>query len=228
MGYSVVAVSSSGEEAIEKAEKTQPDLVLMDIMLAGAMDGVEAAEQIHDQLHIPVIFLTAYADDHILERAKRAEPYGYIIKPFKEDREVHIAIEMALHKLEMERELAKYRDHLEEVVAERTAELKETNEQFWQSQKMESIGRLAGGIAHDFNNLLTPILGYAELGMAKLPPGDVLCTNFEEILKAAGRASQLLSFSRRQVIEPKVIDLTTCCSMSTRCFAGLSGRTSSW
>ena len=114
---------------------------------------------------------------------------------------------MALHKLEMERELAKYRDHLEEVVAERTAELKETNEQFWQSQKMESIGRLAGGIAHDFNNLLTPILGYAELGMAKLPPGDVLSTNFEEILKAAGRASQLLSFSRRRVIEPKVIDL---------------------
>ena len=88
MGYSVVAVASAGEEAIEKAEKTQPDLVLMDIVLAGAMDGVEAAEQIHDQLHIPVIFLTAYADDHILERAKRAEPYGYIIKPFKEDLEI--------------------------------------------------------------------------------------------------------------------------------------------
>ena len=64
MGYSVVAVASFGEEAIEKAEKTQPDLVLMDIMLAGDMDGVTAAEQIHDQLHIPVIFLTAYADDH--------------------------------------------------------------------------------------------------------------------------------------------------------------------
>ena len=211
MGYSVVGVASSGEEAIEKAAETQPDLVLMDIMLAGDMDGVTAAAQIHDNLHIPVIFLTAYADDHILERAKRAEPYGYIIKPFKEDREVYIAIEMALHKLEMERELAKYREHLEEIVAERTAELKETNEQFLQSQKMETVGQLAGGIAHDFNNLLTPIMGYAQLGMAKLPQGDVLNTHFEEILKAAEHASQLtrqlLSFSRRQVIEPKVIDL---------------------
>lgn len=211
MGYSVVAVASSGEEAIEKAEKTQPDLVLMDIMLAGDMDGVTAAEQIHDQLHIPVIFLTAYADDHILERAKRAEPYGYIIKPFKEDREVHIAIEMALDKLEMERELAKYREHLEEILAERTAELKKSNEQFLQSQKMESVGQLAGGVAHDFNNLLTPIMGYAQMGLAKLPDGDALITHFEEILKAAEHAStltrQLLSFSRRQVIEPKVIDL---------------------
>ena len=211
MGYSVVAVTSSGEEAIKKAEETQPDLVLMDIMLAGEMDGVTAAQHIHGHLHIPVIFLTAYADQSILERAKRAEPYGYIIKPFKEEREVHIAIEMALHKLEMERELATYREHLEEVVAERTAELKETNEQFLQSQKMEGIGRLAGGIAHDFNNLLTPIMGYAQLGMAKLPPGDALSTNFEEIQKAAEHASkltrQLLSFSRRQIIEPKVIDL---------------------
>jgi signal transduction histidine kinase len=211
MGYTVVAVTSSGEEAIKAAEETQPDLVLMDIMLAGEMDGITAAEHIHGQFHIPVIFLTAYADQQILERAKRAEPYGYIIKPFKEEREVHIAIEMALHKLEMERELAKYREHLEEVVAERTAELKESNEQFLQSQKMESIGRLAGGIAHDFNNLLTPIMGYAQLGMAKLPAGDALSNNFEEILKSAEHASkltrQLLSFSRRQVIEPKVIDL---------------------
>ena len=138
------------------------------------------------------------------------DPYGYIIKPFK-GREVWVTIEMALHKREMEEELRKYREHLEELVAERTTALEMSNKQLLQSQKMKCVGRLAGGIAHDFNNLLTPIMGYAQLGLAQLPPGASLSTNFEEIQKAAERASnltrQLLAFSRFQVVEPKVINL---------------------
>ena len=104
IGYVVPAAVSSGTEAIQKAEEAQPDLVLMDIMLKGDMDGVEAAEHIRSQFQIPVIYITAYADDRTLDRAKVTEPYGYILKPFHE-KELHITIEIALYKDRMERKL---------------------------------------------------------------------------------------------------------------------------
>ena len=136
-----------------------------------------------------------------------------------------LLVEVAERK-RAEEALQKARDELELRVEDRTAELSWTNqslteeiaerkklqEQLIQSQKMESIGRLAGGVAHDFNNLLTPIMGYAQLALIKLPSGqDHLRTNLQEIEKAAERASklthQLLAFSRGQVIEPKVFNL---------------------
>ncbi|MEW5801245.1 MAG: response regulator [bacterium] len=91
-GYSVCAVVSSGERAVQKAEEEMPDLVLMDIVLAGDMDGIEAARQIRSRFDIPVIYLTAYADNNVLNRAKVTEPFGYILKPF-EDRELYANIE---------------------------------------------------------------------------------------------------------------------------------------
>ncbi len=104
LGYAVCAVASYGEEAIEKTGEIRPALVLMDIRLKGAMDGIEAAAEIRDRFGIPVVFLTAYADEGTLQRAKATEPYGYIIKPFQE-RELYTAIEVALYKHEMERKL---------------------------------------------------------------------------------------------------------------------------
>ncbi len=104
LGYDVPDIALSGEEAIKKAGEIQPDLVLMDIMLTGDMDGIEAAEQIHVYRNIPVIYLSAFADKVTLQRAKITEPYGYILKPFDE-KELHIAIEMALCKYKAEREL---------------------------------------------------------------------------------------------------------------------------
>jgi PAS domain S-box-containing protein/putative nucleotidyltransferase with HDIG domain len=101
MGHLVCAVASSGEEAIQKADETRPDLVLMDIVLKGAMDGVEAAGQVGARFKIPVVYLTAFDDDEILQRAKRTAPYAYITKPFN-DRELHIAIEVALYKHQAE------------------------------------------------------------------------------------------------------------------------------
>src|SRR5262245_36878685 len=88
MGYEVVADATSGEEAIEKAGLYRPDLVLMDIMLAGKLDGIAAAETIRCTLAIPVIYLTGHADAYALQRAKVTEPFGYILKPF-EERELH-------------------------------------------------------------------------------------------------------------------------------------------
>ena len=104
LGYSVPALASSGEEAIQKAAETRPDLVLMDIRLRGDMDGVEAAGEIRARFDIPVVYLTAFADDDIVRRARSTEPYGYLIKPF-EERQLHTTVEMALHKHRMEKAL---------------------------------------------------------------------------------------------------------------------------
>jgi PAS domain S-box-containing protein len=104
LGYSVIGIASSGEEAIKKAMEIHPDIVLMDIVLEGAMDGVEAAGYIHDHFDIPVVYLTAYSDDTTLQRAKITEPFGYILKPFHE-KELYTTIEMALYKHTMQRKL---------------------------------------------------------------------------------------------------------------------------
>ena len=104
LGYAVAAITSNAEGAIEKAAETQPDLVLMDIMLEGDMDGVEAAEQIRDRFGIPVVYLTAHADEKTLHRAKTTGPYGYILKPFNE-MELHTNIEIALYKSGLEKKL---------------------------------------------------------------------------------------------------------------------------
>lgn len=103
LGYPNPEIVLSGEEAIEKVSERYPDVVLMDIMLHGDIDGVMAAEQIRARYDIPVIYLTAYADDETLKRAKITEPYGYIIKPFR-DREICITVDMALYKHKAERE----------------------------------------------------------------------------------------------------------------------------
>jgi len=101
--YTVTGIASSGEEAISKAESTFPDIVLMDIMLKGDIDGIDAAKEIKEKFEIPVIYLTAYSESKILERAKRTEPFGYIIKPFDE-KDLYSSVEVALHRHEKEKE----------------------------------------------------------------------------------------------------------------------------
>ncbi len=104
LGYTVVNIVSSGEEAIRKAAETQPDLVLMDIVLKGDIDGIQAAREINTLFNIPVVYLTAYADESTIQRAKITEPFGYILKPFHV-KELHSAIQIALYKHEIEKKL---------------------------------------------------------------------------------------------------------------------------
>ncbi|WP_414527683.1 ATP-binding protein [Nodularia chucula] len=131
-GYTVPAIAHSGQEAINKSLEICPDLVLMDIRLKGEMDGIEAAQEIHKHLDIPIIYLTAYADDQTLERAKITEPFGYLLKPFKE-RELQINIEIALTKYKLEKQL-------------------KTNEK-WLSTLLNSISD--GVISSDLEKLIT-------------------------------------------------------------------------
>ena len=116
-GYEVVKKASSGEEAIEMAKRFIPDLILMDIVMPGKIDGIDAAGTIKAELNIPVIFLTGYADDDFIERAKSVSPFGYIVKPFQE-KEIKAAIEVALYKEDLERELHKSDEHLKSEIEE--------------------------------------------------------------------------------------------------------------
>jgi EAL domain-containing protein (putative c-di-GMP-specific phosphodiesterase class I)/CheY-like chemotaxis protein len=100
-GYEVSAIVASGEEAIAKAYDLCPDLILMDISLQGNIDGISATDQITTQLNVPVVYMTAYADDKTLERAKSTNPYGYLVKPFK-PHDLRVSIEVALQKYRVE------------------------------------------------------------------------------------------------------------------------------
>jgi len=104
LGYDVSAIVSSGEEAFERVRKDQPDLVLMDIVLQKEMDGIQAAALIQSEFDIPVIYLTAYADDKTLDRAKFTGPFGYVTKPF-DTKDLQIAIEIALYRHIIDRSL---------------------------------------------------------------------------------------------------------------------------
>jgi len=166
LGYSAAGIAKSGELALEKIRNTRPDLVLMDIHLAGEMDGIDTAAKVHALYDIPVIYLTAYADKILLDRAKITEPYGYVVKPYDE-RELHSVIEMALYKHRVEREIRK-----------RDAIL------FAVSSAVEWLLRIShtdhpGGRIHDFKpedirDILEPIglaLDAGAIGIFRIQPG---------------------------------------------------------
>jgi len=133
LGYEVTTTVNNGIAAIKSIEEKKADLILMDVHLKGEMDGIETAERIQSNRFIPIIFLTAYSDKKVINRAKRTKPYGYLLKPFK-TQELKVAIEMALYifGLEIEKkqaldDLQKSHDELEMRVKKRTANLVKAN-----------------------------------------------------------------------------------------------------
>ncbi len=127
-GYEIGGTADSGEEAIKIAKNTRPDLVLMDIVMPGKIDGIKAATQIRTELNIPVIFLTGYSEEEYIERAKSARSFGYILKPFVAA-QVSSTIKIALYNFELEQSLLEAHDELEKIVEKRTAELEKTYNQ---------------------------------------------------------------------------------------------------
>jgi DNA-binding NarL/FixJ family response regulator len=129
MGLEVVGVGTSGKEALTMAKKLNPDLILMDIVMRGEMNGIDAGSKIKSKFKIPIIFITAHADNKWVKKAKRIDPFGYILKPFQEE-QIKATVEIALHRIdletqlrEMENMLRSERDQLEKMVAKQTEEL---------------------------------------------------------------------------------------------------------
>ena len=117
MGYRVVALATDGKEAVEFAESLQPELILMDIMMPGKIDGIKAARIIKEKWDIPILFLSAFTGDNIIQHAKQVCPAGYILKPFQET-QISLAVEMALHQNRLKKkekiDAARYRAVVED------------------------------------------------------------------------------------------------------------------
>lgn len=124
MGYKVLEVVASGEEALDKVKKLKPDLILMDIVLKGKIDGIETAKRVQSIMDVPVIYVTAYGDEEKIERAKATEPYGYILKPFNK-RALKADIEMALYNHQVVNELKVSGKKIKRNLEEREVMLKE-------------------------------------------------------------------------------------------------------
>jgi PAS domain S-box-containing protein len=167
MGYEVLRIVSTGQMAIQSALKEKPNLILMDIMIKGDIDGIETAHRIHEKSRIPVIYLTANADESTLERAKVSDAFGYLIKPF-EERELNTTIEMALYKHKME------------------AKLRESEERFKSLVENSSIGifRLSkeGRILHA-NPTFVSLLGFTKLS-------EIVGKNIADFLVGTNNKSQ--------------------------------------
>ena len=110
LGYAVVGMASTGEKALSLFSRYKPDVILMDIHIKGSRDGIETAHQINQLANVPVIFLTAYADDETLARARQTHPYGYLLKPYSE-RDLHTTIQVTLERYKVDEKLRKSEVH---------------------------------------------------------------------------------------------------------------------
>ncbi|WP_367898871.1 response regulator [Leptospira sp. WS58.C1] len=116
LGYDFVSIASTGNEALRKVYLDKPDLLLMDIMLSrGNYDGIETVQEILDKMDLPVIYLTAYADESTLLRSKPTRPYGYLLKPFQ-TKELQIAIEIALNKYSLDKKRKRERRNMSAIL----------------------------------------------------------------------------------------------------------------
>jgi len=205
MGYEVVGSAARGEEALALAERLQPDLVLMGIHLQGAMDGITVASELRARLHLPVVFVTADGEGATFQRAKEAEPLGFVLKPI-EDRELRIVIDMALSKHQAQRRLQEFNADLEQRVAARTAELVAAN---------KDLDAFCYSVSHDLRAPLRAVDGYARILADDYAPhldseGQRICAVIQQGARNMGKLIEdLLAFSRvgRTEMQLSVVDM---------------------
>jgi len=178
MGYDVSAIVSSGEEAVRMAEELHPDLVLMDIVLQGEMDGVEAAGQIRTRFDIPVVYVTANVSDARLEDIARSEPFGCLFKPF-EDMELQAAVKMAVYRYSMERKLRESEKRFKHLVMNSNDMMVIIDENGKETYVSDSVERITGFPPEEVLNCS---------GFEFLHPDDVdhMSKTFSKLLKLPG------------------------------------------
>jgi signal transduction histidine kinase len=234
LGYEVVGTASSGVEAISKAKELHPDVILMDIMMPGEKNGITAAEEIKAEMDIPVVFLTAYADMDILEQAKGATPFGYIVKPFQAP-QLRASIEMALHKAWLQKQLMESGERLQATVKQLEVEVsdrKRAEEDLQQAhkelqttydnleqveasvmaaEKLAALGLLTAGVSHEILNPLNIILMGLDLMLGDLDIPPEVSDRLRVLKGQADRIDKitknLIAFARSQPHQFSQIDL---------------------
>ncbi len=192
LGYEAPLAVASGEAALGEIEQSRPDLILMDINLEGALDGIEAAARIPPAYHIPVVYLTAYSEDTTLQRACATNPYGYLLKPFSE-RDLHATIQTALARSRTE-------------AAGRAADASRRH-----AEKLETVVKMSAGLAHEFNNLLTVIffnletLGDQTAGDPEM--SEIIETTMVAAVRGETLIRKLMTFSQQQPIAPRDVSI---------------------
>jgi signal transduction histidine kinase len=167
MGYDVTGTASSAADCVRRAATLRPDLVLMDIHLAGELDGIEAARELRECFDIPVVYLTAYADDETIDRAKATRPLGYLTKPFRKT-ELRSTIEVGLFRHQRERQLQRQEETRELPVA----------------GQFSSLATVAASVAHEINNPLTYILSNAHVARQELSRMEAALADSERSVDA--------------------------------------------
>ncbi|MCU0527633.1 MAG: ATP-binding protein [Elainella sp. Prado103] len=173
LGYEIAAIADSSESALQAANQTQPDLVLMDIHLSGNTNGITTSAYLRDQLHLPIVFLTAHSDPTTIKKVKATSPFGYLTKPFRTE-DLGISIEIALSRYEAESTMRKELVHQEEL-----SQLK---------------SQLASVMSHEFRNPLGIILVTLRLlrqAADQIPP-EKQASYFDQATAAVGRMNALL------------------------------------
>lgn len=165
--HQIVGIADTGEKALEILEENFVDIVMMDINLAGELDGIKTTEIINEKYDIPVVYLSASSDAETLNKVVGTNPSAYVIKPFN-IRELNMVIELAIFKDRKEKELQKLNNELEEKVKQRTAELYEANTELTKALEKEREinelkSRIVLNVSHGFKTPLTSILSSAQL-----------------------------------------------------------------
>lgn len=224
--HQVIAMAATGTAAIDLAREHAPDLVLMDVVLDGDMNGIEAATLIQQELAISTVFTCSQGDGIRLAHAKKAQPAGFLFKPF-DLKVLHCTLEVAFSKVDLQRQMYEQTSRFEALDERREKEFDRVRKQLFDSKKMEIVGALTGIIAHDFNNMLLPILGYSNLLVDALQDQPELSKMASEISTAANDSTsltrQLLAFSRRQICAREVVDINALVEEAERMLRCLVG-----
>jgi signal transduction histidine kinase len=190
LGYDVPNAVSTGDHALRRVEESPPDLVLMDINLKGKLDGIATAAEIRRSCSVPIIFLTAYSEEHTLTRAAATNPQGYLLKPFSE-RELHAMIQVTLARCRAERASLAAQERLQ------------------QARKLAALRQLAGSVADEVDDLLTTLYGQLEVlgGHAVNEPllAEPIQDAFGEAIATERLVRRLLEFAGRRKLSPVAV-----------------------